>query len=71
MTVDEFAKEKGYGKPKYLGLWQDKKIYSLVHFEDGKTRYVGYPLVIIEDNGKFRISEPMESLDINEHFFGK
>lgn len=67
MTAIEFAKNNGYVGIEYLGVYKGSKIYKpLLNTSGEHAGKVGYPLVIIEENGVLRLSSNKESIDILE-----
>lgn len=70
MTIEEYAKKTGFYPIKYIGDWNGKKVYKpkLQNENNDVLLCIGYPLVIFEEKGMFRVSTPDESLDVSEYF---
>lgn len=67
MTAIEFAKNNGYAGAEYIGVYNGSKIYRpLLSNSGGHVGKIGYPIVIIEENGVPRLSSNKESIDILE-----
>lgn len=62
-AVVKFAKENGYDNAKYIGKWQDFKVYEPT-FNNKEVHYVGYPLSILEKNNKIRFTTEKECFDV-------
>lgn len=68
MNAEEFAKKKGWAPIRYQGEWKEYKIYEPYNeYEEGLK--IGYPLVVMEKDGKARMSTPDESLEILNYFY--
>lgn len=64
MSLEKFTKETGYYPTHYLGDWKGYKVHEPDLYLGDEPIYIGYPLVVLEKDNKFRISEPEESIEI-------
>ena len=57
-----YAKEMGYEKAFFRLKWNGYDVYEPVYSKE--LSYIGLPLMILEKNGKFRMTTPEEAFDI-------
>ncbi len=64
--ITQFATENGYSGAEFLKTWNGYNVYEPMFddVEPGEFVSVGLPLVILEKDGKIRMSTPEECLQI-------
>lgn len=60
--VDEYAKKMGYERAFYRLKWKGYNVYEPVYTDE--LSYIGLPLMILEKDGKFRMTDVDESFEI-------
>ena len=65
-NIARFAIENGYSGAEFLQIWHGYNVYQPMFdgTEPGEVVSVGLPLVILEKNGKIRMSTPEECMQI-------
>lgn len=59
--INDFARKQGYEKAEYIGKWKNYSCYEPI-FSDEKS-VTGLPLIIlVDDEGKIRMSTPEEAI---------
>lgn len=61
MTIQEFAKKKGFPKVKYAGVYKGAKVYKPLKAEE---QDIGLPFFILVTNGKAKLVTGEQGLDI-------
>lgn len=66
-AVVEFAKDNGYDNAKYLGEWQNYKVFEPT-FNDSEENFVGYPLSILVKDKEIRFTTEEECFKVLDKF---
>lgn len=62
-TIKEFAVKNGYKDAVFLKKWNGYNCYEPIMSKDGVS-FIGLPLVIMEKDGKIRMSTADEAMEI-------
>ena len=61
--IQKFAKENGYVKAVYKGIWKDYKVYEPIYNDGEKVCWVGEPTAILVKDKEIRFSNGLEELN--------
>ena len=65
MTAEEYAKSKGFDGARFLIVWNGMKCYEAeTHTDDDSIPNIGFPQIVLEKNGSFRMADYDEALKI-------
>lgn len=79
MTVNEYAKSKGYDRAEFRREWRGYKVFEPL-WDDDEVHYVGYPYKIMVKDGKARMQtfdeclaymDECADLDAKEYYSNK